>query len=1112
MAFAYSFLATAIVLISIAVQSFATLSRRELRTAPDPHQKYPLIPPLGSQHYGSQSSSDLESLDIVLLASIDGNLHALNRSSGTILWSMSSNSPNSPSAFAPLVRTQQAVITDDESDDSQQEYYVIEPQSGDIYVMSSKSEPLQRLPFSMSTLVDMTPFRLSGEEGSKIFIGRKETSLLLIELETGRIKQTISSECPWNDYEDPFEDFREAEEALDFDEQDGSRPPRPRRPTEVHIGRTDYHVTIRTSKLPGTSSPPPEQHLSFSTYGPNNQDNDYQILYRKTPDDMYIQPSSNGMVMSFRIPQNEHESPKQTTWMWGMSFPKPIVAVLDVVKTPGRHSPIVLLQPSPRLQDVFPSMDLSDTAKLNHQLPNLDSAYVGILEETGSLFAMSSDRFPLVAFGDANPNSIHPLIDPPPGTPLPTGAIPKSSIDEITKARKLRELCDNGSLDPRCLTGIRKLESTSRSRLSRLLDAAPIAPTSQSTTSALPAPSNVETLKDNKSLANLLLPWPSQTPGQNVPSNLPLWLIVLLSSAIGWVMIGRRRWKSSKLHDPVQSFDVHHEVQSKSVERKPLVDAVNSEQLLPGTNDEPTADDSMPVEEAAPVEETGESEKEDPIATPTRKKPLRRRRGKKKKGPNLATPPDTEEPDGVNEMDAAEEEPDNVQLIVSTPVSAASPSSTLIVGDEILGFGSHGTIVYKGSLQGRAVAVKRLLQDFVTLATREVSILEESDDHPNVIRYFYQEARGNFLYIAIELCPASLADIIEHPDNFMEIAVTFEPKRALRQITSGLRHLHALKIIHRDIKPQNILASSAKNGQSHRMLISDFGLCKRLEVDQTSFMPTAFGAMAAGTVGWRAPEILRGEVRLDDSDASQSSRGSVATLNGGNTPPNNSKPTKLTKAVDIFALGCLYYYCLTGGSHPYGDRFEREANIMKDAKSLDGLEHFGEEGTEARDLIGGMLNLQANLRPDTTSCLVHPFFWDAERRLAFLQDASDRFEIMCREPRDKDLVALEINALNVVSQDWRARLDKSFQENLGKFRKYDGKSVQDLLRALRNKKHHYQDLPENLRRQLHPMPQGYLAYFTRRFPLLFMHVHNVVESSALRHEAMFRSYFDLNEH
>jgi serine/threonine-protein kinase/endoribonuclease IRE1 len=260
------------------------------------------------------------------------------------------------------------------------------------------------------------------------------------------------------------------------------------------------------------------------------------------------------------------------------------------------------------------------------------------------------------------------------------------------------------------------------------------------------------------------------------------------------------------------------------------------------------------------------------------------------------------------------------------------------------------------------VAVKRLLHDFVTLATREVSILEESDDHPNVIRYFYQEAQANFLYIAIELCPASLADIIERPDTFMDIAVAFDPKRALRQITSGLRHLHTLKIIHRDIKPQNILVSGSKNGQNHRMLISDFGLCKRLEVDQTSFMPTAFGAMAAGTVGWRAPEILRGEVKLDDSDTSQSSRGSVATLDGSNPPSNSSKPLKLTKAVDIFALGCLYYYCLSGGDHPYGDRFEREANILKNAKNLERLEHFGEEGTEATNLIGGMLDFKASLR------------------------------------------------------------------------------------------------------------------------------------------------------
>ena len=58
---------------------------------------------------------------------------------------------------------------------------------------------------------------------------------------------------------------------------------------------------------------------------------------------------------------------------------------------------------------------------------------------------------------------------------------------------------------------------------------------------------------------------------------------------------------------------------------------------------------------------------------------------------------------------------------------------------------------------------------------------------------------------------------------------------------------------------------------------------------------------------------------------------------------------------------------------------------------------------------------------------------------------------MCRDPKDANLVALENGAQSVVGNDWRARLDKVFIENLGKYRKYDGKSVQDLMRALRNK-------------------------------------------------------------
>jgi serine/threonine-protein kinase/endoribonuclease IRE1 len=132
--------------------------------------------------------------------------------------------------------------------------------------------------------------------------------------------------------------------------------------------------------------------------------------------------------------------------------------------------------------------------------------------------------------------------------------------------------------------------------------------------------------------------------------------------------------------------------------------------------------------------------------------------------------------------------------------------------------------------------------------------------------------------------------------------------------------------------------------------------------------------MAAGTVGWRAPEILRGEVKLDDvsDDNSMSSRGSTGTLTSVQSTPNTAKPTRLTKSVDIFALGCLFYYTLTSGGHPFGDRFEREVNILKNVKSLEGLEIYGEEGVEGVDLIESMLDPTASER---CGFLASFFFW-----------------------------------------------------------------------------------------------------------------------------------------
>ncbi|KAJ7678424.1 kinase-like domain-containing protein [Mycena olivaceomarginata] len=336
-------------------------------------------------------------------------------------------------------------------------------------------------------------------------------------------------------------------------------------------------------------------------------------------------------------------------------------------------------------------------------------------------------------------------------------------------------------------------------------------------------------------------------------------------------------------------------------------------------------------------------------------------------------------------------------LSFSPTIPMLGPSRRALVG-----YGSHGTVVYRGSLQGRAVAVKGLLQDFVTLASREVSILQESDNHPN-------------------LCPPTLADLIETPDRdaWRDIAVAFDPKRALRQIAGGLRHLHGLKLVHRDIKPQNILVSAGAGGgaKAYWMLISEFRLCKKLDVDQTSFLPTSHGAMAARTLD----EMGAGD------DASVSSQGSAAS---GASSGTAGKPARLTKSVDIFALGCLFFYTLTNGGHPFGDRFEREANIMKGAKKparARAIRGRGGGGGGSDILYAAHRSARTSRHDDVSPAS----FLLGSRPTPNLPE--NRFEIMTRIPKEPYLLVLERGASAIVGNDWLSRLDPVFLENLGKF-------------------------------------------------------------------------------
>lgn len=90
--------------------------------------------------------------------------------------------------------------------------------------------------------------------------------------------------------------------------------------------------------------------------------------------------------------------------------------------------------------------------------------------------------------------------------------------------------------------------------------------------------------------------------------------------------------------------------------------------------------------------------------------------------------------------------------------------------------------------------------------------------------------------------------------------------------------------------------------------------------------------------------------------------------------------------------------------------------------------------------------------------LRHPFFWNAELRISFLRDTSDRIQ----SSGPQLITAIESVASAVFGTQWNNQLDPKLIANLGRRWNYNFKSVKSLLRVIRNKSGHYQELPTQL--------------------------------------------------
>ena len=82
--------------------------------------------------------------------------------------------------------------------------------------------------------------------------------------------------------------------------------------------------------------------------------------------------------------------------------------------------------------------------------------------------------------------------------------------------------------------------------------------------------------------------------------------------------------------------------------------------------------------------------------------------------------------------------------------------------------------------------------------------------------------------MATELCDGTLEDYIKGKYKGSKFK---NEREILLEITGGLAHLHELKIVHRDIKPNNILISESPSKNEPQIKLADFGISKILQED-----------------------------------------------------------------------------------------------------------------------------------------------------------------------------------------------------------------------------------------------------------------------------------------
>ena len=386
-----------------------------------------------------------------------------------------------------------------------------------------------------------------------------------------------------------------------------------------------------------------------------------------------------------------------------------------------------------------------------------------------------------------------------------------------------------------------------------------------------------------------------------------------------------------------------------------------------------------------------------------------------------------------------------------------------------IGNGSF-SIVFPGidEKDGREVALKRLEKarlEETNQLKREIESLLKLSDCPNVVNYVSCVGDFNFQYIVMELMEGTL-------DAYLDLEqASNETAKICFDISSGIKYLHDNKVLHRDLKPQNILY---KTKPKLVVKIADFGLSKNLDEAKSSHSSSGTVTHSrAGTRCWKAPELLK------------------------------KNPKKHSEESDIFSCGLLFHYILANKKHPFGDS---ESTAPVDTQTTEENIRINRMGLcssltpEAAHLLTKMLSARPQRRPKASSLQRFPFFWDDREKRAFLTAIGNQKVI--EEPRPiiyRLLTDVEKHIEDVCSKPWRnvgwdscisdIYDDVTRPDHARKHTAEQKKSAAELIRFIRNSYNHVNDFSEKTQQLILKK-----NVFFERFPCLVTEVYKAVDA------------------